>query len=206
MLHTTNMHESSNISSVWYWMFQTFYSVVFLLFILIYHLHNMTSPMFSLSGLYLFTDLLTLLSSLNLIDSLINPHLLCKGGDRVIQTREEIIATQGQTVSLQCTFMSDNTPYLFWYKQQINDFPRFVLQRSTFGGDNAEEFHKNRFDAQIQNTSVPLRIQNLQLSDSALYYCALRPTVTGNTDSPQKPAEHKSHFPLPLRSVHRHYA
>ncbi|KAK0151621.1 T cell receptor alpha variable 3 [Merluccius polli] len=27
------------------------------------------------------------------------------------------------------------------------------------------------FDAQIQNTSVPLRIQNLQLSDSALYYC-----------------------------------
>ena len=95
----------------------------------------------------------------------------------------EVIATEGHTVSLQCTFGTDSTPYLFWYKQQRNDFPRFVLQRSTLGGKEAEEFPKERFDAQIQNTSVPLRIQNLQLSDSALYYCALRPTVTGNTDS-----------------------
>ncbi|CAL8234873.1 unnamed protein product [Boreogadus saida] len=107
----------------------------------------------------------------------------CKGEDSVNQISEEVIATEGHTVSLQCTFETDYTPYLFWYKQQSNDFPRFVLQRSTFGGKEAEEFPKERFDAQIQNTSVPLRIQNLQLSDSALYYCALRPTVTGNTDS-----------------------
>ena len=118
----------------------------------------------------------------------------------------EVIATEGHTVSLQCTFGTDSTPYLFWYKQQRNDFPRFVLQRSTLGGKEAEEFPKERFDAQIQNTSVPLRIQNLQLSDSALYYCALKPTVTGNGLPVQKPAEHKTHFPLPQRSVHKHYA
>ena len=133
----------------------------------------------------------------------------CKRGDRVIQNRENIIATEGLTIRLGCTFeTTDSNPYLFWYKQQINNIPRFMLRRFTIGeGDNAAEFLKNRFDAQIQNTSVPLRIQNLQLSDSALYYCALRPTVTGNTDSLyKKPAEHKSHFSLPLRSVHRHYA
>ncbi|CAL8313385.1 unnamed protein product [Gadus morhua 'NCC'] len=106
----------------------------------------------------------------------------CKGEDSVNQI-SEVIATEGHTVSLQCTFETDSTPYLFWYKQQRNDFPRFVLQRSTFGGKEAEEFPKERFDAKIQNTSVPLSIQNLQLSDSALYYCALKPTVTGNTDS-----------------------
>ncbi|KAK0144427.1 T cell receptor alpha variable 38-1 [Merluccius polli] len=109
----------------------------------------------------------------------------CKGEDRVIQTREDVIATEGHTVSLGCTFetISANA-YLFWYKQDINDFPRFILSRFTYGGGhNAAEFNKDRFDAQIQNTSVPLRIQNLQMSDSALYYCGLKPTVTGNTDS-----------------------
>uniref|UniRef100_A0A8C5AJ49 Ig-like domain-containing protein n=1 Tax=Gadus morhua TaxID=8049 RepID=A0A8C5AJ49_GADMO len=94
---------------------------------------------------------------------------------------------------------TDTNAYLFWYKQQINDLPRFMLRRFTVGeGDNAAEFHKDRFDAQIQNKSVPLRIQNLQLSDSALYYCALRPTVTGNTDSLYKnmlSRKHTSLFP-----------
>ena len=103
----------------------------------------------------------------------------------VIQTKGDVIATEGLTVSLDCTYVTtDSGPSLFWYKQQINNFPSFMLQRTTYGsGLNAAEFLKDRFDAQIQNTSVPLRIQNLQLSDSALYYCALRPTVTGNTDS-----------------------
>ncbi|XP_056453078.1 T cell receptor alpha variable 38-2/delta variable 8 [Gadus chalcogrammus] len=108
----------------------------------------------------------------------------CNGEDRVNQTGEYVIATEGLTVSLRCTFeTTDSSPSLFWYKQQTHDFPRFMLRRSTFGGDNAPEFRKDRFDAQIQIKSVPLSIQNLQLSDSALYYCALRPTVTGNTDS-----------------------
>ena len=103
----------------------------------------------------------------------------------MIQTGEDVFATEGLTVSLRCTFKTtDTNAYLFWYKQQINDLPRFMLRRFTIGeGDNAAEFHKDRFDAQIQNTSVPLRINNLQLSDSALYYCALKPTATGNTDS-----------------------
>ena len=117
------------------------------------------------------------------------------------QPREDVISTEGLTVSLRCTFKTMSTnAYVFWYKQQVNDLPRFMLQRFTIGeGNNAAEFHKDRFDAQIQNTSVPLRIQNLQLSDSALYYCALRPTVTGNTYSLYKnllSTKHSSLSPL----------
>uniref|UniRef100_A0A667WCU3 Ig-like domain-containing protein n=1 Tax=Myripristis murdjan TaxID=586833 RepID=A0A667WCU3_9TELE len=94
-------------------------------------------------------------------------HETLHGGD--------VIATEGETLALDCTFeTSDNKrAYLFWYKQEVNDFPKFMLQRNSYApGNNAEEFPKEKFDAQINDTSVPLTILKLQPSDSALYYCA----------------------------------
>ncbi|KAL7386185.1 hypothetical protein ABVT39_007658 [Epinephelus coioides] len=108
--------------------------------------------------------------------------LECKGEDRVIQPTGDVIATEGHTVTLGCTFeTSDPFPYLYWYKQETKDHPKYMLKRSSNTGDNAPEFQKDRFDATLNKTSVPLKIQKLQLSDSAVYYCALQPTVTGNT-------------------------
>uniref|UniRef100_A0AAZ1XYE5 Ig-like domain-containing protein n=1 Tax=Oreochromis aureus TaxID=47969 RepID=A0AAZ1XYE5_OREAU len=111
----------------------------------------------------------------------------CKGEDKVIQEQGDVTAAEGDTVTLGCTYeTSDSFPYLFWYKEELNDFPKYVLRRDTTGtADNAQEFPKDRFDAELnkRENSVPLKIQKLQLSDSAVYYCALQPTltVTGNT-------------------------
>ncbi|KAL7385844.1 hypothetical protein ABVT39_001125 [Epinephelus coioides] len=107
--------------------------------------------------------------------------LECKGEDRVIQPTGDVIATEGHTVTLGCTFETTRAgPTLFWYKQDLNDYPKFML-RGYSGAKDAGVFQEDRFDATLNKTSVPLKIQKLQLSDSAVYYCALQPTVTGNT-------------------------
>uniref|UniRef100_A0A3Q1J0A1 Ig-like domain-containing protein n=1 Tax=Anabas testudineus TaxID=64144 RepID=A0A3Q1J0A1_ANATE len=102
---------------------------------------------------------------------------------KVIQTTGDVTATEGDAVTLNCMFETSYTgPYLFWYKQEKNNFLKYILRRDTIGTkDNAPEFNKQRFDAAIEDKSVPLKIQKLHVSDSAVYYCALRPTVTGNS-------------------------
>nr|AAO88994.1 T cell receptor alpha chain [Stegastes partitus] len=106
----------------------------------------------------------------------------CKGEDKVIQPPEDVIAAEGDTVTLGCTFETSNPTQAnsFWYKQEANNFPKYLLRCGSYGNDNAPEFQKDRFDAQVNKTSVPLKIQKLQLSDSAVYYCALRPNGYGN--------------------------
>ncbi|XP_030606938.1 immunoglobulin kappa light chain-like [Archocentrus centrarchus] len=103
----------------------------------------------------------------------------CKGEDKVMQPAGDVTAAEGDTVTLGCTYETTASySYLFWYKQEAKDFPNYVLQRGTTGtADNAPKFPKDKFNAELNKTSVPLKIQKLQLSDSAVYYCALRPTA-----------------------------
>ncbi|TWW54846.1 T-cell receptor alpha chain V region CTL-F3 [Takifugu flavidus] len=102
----------------------------------------------------------------------------CRGEDKVMQPPEDVVAAEGDTVTLDCTFQtSDTNPYLFWYKQENNNFPKLLLRAKQKPSD------PQRISALIIKTSAPLKIQELQLSDSAVYYCALRPTVTGSSRS-----------------------
>uniref|UniRef100_A0A3P9DTX4 Ig-like domain-containing protein n=1 Tax=Maylandia zebra TaxID=106582 RepID=A0A3P9DTX4_9CICH len=107
-------------------------------------------------------------------------------GDSITPQQPEVTKTEGESVKLTCSYetTSDTTNnYLFWYKQDGNNSPKFILMRySGDQGNTAEEF-KERFSSTLDSSirSVPLKIQKLQLSDSAVYYCALQPTVTGNS-------------------------
>uniref|UniRef100_A0A3Q0SL08 Ig-like domain-containing protein n=1 Tax=Amphilophus citrinellus TaxID=61819 RepID=A0A3Q0SL08_AMPCI len=96
--------------------------------------------------------------------------------DNVLQPKGDETAAEGSTVTLHCLYNSSSTQTsLFWYKQDGNNSPKFILSRfSGNEGTTADEF-KERFSSTLDSTSrsVPLKIQKLQLSDSAVYYCAL---------------------------------
>uniref|UniRef100_A0A672PD92 Ig-like domain-containing protein n=1 Tax=Sinocyclocheilus grahami TaxID=75366 RepID=A0A672PD92_SINGR len=89
-------------------------------------------------------------------------------------------AVEGETVTINCTYSTtDSFPYLFWYQQEINGYPRYMLKKFPGSGEVDKQF-EGRFDANLytSRTSVPLTIQDVRVSDSAVYYCALKPTVT----------------------------
>ena len=102
----------------------------------------------------------------------------------MLQPKGDVTAAEGEAVTLDCQYNSSGTNhYLFWYKQDGNNSPKFILSRVKLDEGNTPDEFKERFSSTLDSNlrSVPLKIQKLQLSDSAVYYCALQPTVTGNT-------------------------
>lgn len=98
-----------------------------------------------------------------------------------MQSKPVMTAYEDGTATLDCTYKATSTQYpnLLWYQQKTNGSPKYMLIRSSGSSSNVEEF-KDRFNA-ILNTSlksVPLTIKDVRVSDSAVYYCALQPTVT----------------------------
>ncbi|XP_065809417.1 uncharacterized protein [Labrus bergylta] len=125
----------------------------------------------------------TLNRTLSIMDNTHHPlHSTFTRQRRVIQPTEDVFASERDTVTLDCTFETNDTnPFLFWYRQEAGDFPKYMLRCYSNKAENAPGISEDRFKAAINGKSVPLKIQKLQLTDSAVYYCALRPTVTGNT-------------------------
>ncbi|CAB1326151.1 unnamed protein product [Coregonus sp. 'balchen'] len=72
----------------------------------------------------------------------------CRAEDNVAQPTEDVMVVEGQQTTLTCLYdTTDRLPYLFWYKQQANGKPMFMLRKDTVGvGETAAEF-KERFHA-----------------------------------------------------------
>ncbi|MEE6509021.1 hypothetical protein FKM82_023856, partial [Ascaphus truei] len=99
--------------------------------------------------------------------------------ENVTQALSAVTAREGGQVTFDCKYETiDTTPYLHWYVQHPGQSPRFILARNPYS-DKEEELGTN-YAAKLnkENKSIYLRVSDLSVSDSGMYYCALRPTVS----------------------------
>ncbi|KAI5087123.1 hypothetical protein C0J45_24340, partial [Silurus meridionalis] len=84
-----------------------------------------------------------------------------------------------ENVTLSCNYKTSATNnYLHWYRQHPKSKPAFLLNIMQTGTLLSKK--PPQMDAKIRGDNVDLIISSAAVSDSALYYCALVPTVTGN--------------------------
>ena len=104
-----------------------------------------------------------------------------------VEQRENSLEGTSVTLSYPLSQIATGNDYFFWYRQYPGEPPQFLLSISGFGINKTAESlgSDKRFSTELteEKTGVDLKISSVAVTDSALYYCALRPTVTGNTDS-----------------------
>uniref|UniRef100_A0A671Q6D9 T-cell receptor alpha/delta variable 23.1.2 n=1 Tax=Sinocyclocheilus anshuiensis TaxID=1608454 RepID=A0A671Q6D9_9TELE len=85
-----------------------------------------------------------------------------------------IYRTEEERVTLSCSYdTSSNYVYLYWYRQYPNREPEYLLYKGARSQSSYEDI-PDRFQSATSQTSTELSIKSVTLSDSALYYCALR--------------------------------
>uniref|UniRef100_A0A673BZ11 Ig-like domain-containing protein n=1 Tax=Sphaeramia orbicularis TaxID=375764 RepID=A0A673BZ11_9TELE len=104
-----------------------------------------------------------------------------------MQPQGDVTAAEGEAVTLGCRYNSSYpSNYLYWYKQEGNSRPTFILNRLTLDQGTTAETFKERFTSTLDQTSRSLTIPVLTLADTALYYCegsGIEPTASYQMDS-----------------------
>uniref|UniRef100_A0A3Q0RG83 Ig-like domain-containing protein n=1 Tax=Amphilophus citrinellus TaxID=61819 RepID=A0A3Q0RG83_AMPCI len=109
----------------------------------------------------------------------------CKGEDKVIQPAGDVTAAEGDTVTLGCTFQTTDpttgSDYFFWYRQYPGKPPELLISHTGTGAKLSDPVSGLRFHVSDDKKGMDLQISSAAVTDSAVYYCALRPTATGNS-------------------------
>ncbi|KAI7802058.1 TCR-alpha V segment II-62 [Triplophysa rosa] len=104
--------------------------------------------------------------------------------DVITSRKDNVFATAGDRVTLSCNFSSGYVSSLHWYRQYLGSPPQFLILDYSGSVVNANPpIQGISIKHRKEDQEVDLEIESAAVSDSALYYCALEPTVTRNTTS-----------------------
>uniref|UniRef100_A0A3Q2FHH4 Ig-like domain-containing protein n=1 Tax=Cyprinodon variegatus TaxID=28743 RepID=A0A3Q2FHH4_CYPVA len=91
--------------------------------------------------------------------------------------KTEEFTLEGGSVILSCSYTKGSVQFLFWYRQYPGKHTEFLKSHSPFGGVE----HLDRLKFEGNEDKMSMTISSAELTDSAVYYCAVKPTVTANT-------------------------
>ncbi|ROI93816.1 Ig heavy chain V region 108A [Anabarilius grahami] len=97
------------------------------------------------------------------------------------QQENKVLKSAGDEVTLSCKY--DGANNLHWYRQYPGSKPEFLAYIYPHGTPSEPLPPRLLPKVDKNDNLVYLEISSAEVSDSALYYCALTPTVTGNTSS-----------------------
>ncbi|KAJ4921607.1 hypothetical protein JOQ06_022989, partial [Pogonophryne albipinna] len=94
--------------------------------------------------------------------------------------KTEEFSPEGSYVTLSYKAGS-NANYYFWYRQYPGEPPEFLISHSASGAVGTNPIPG--LNITVESNRINMIISSAAVTDSAVYYCALRPTVTGNTNT-----------------------
>ncbi len=105
-------------------------------------------------------------------------------------TKQQVL--EEGTVTISCSYSGSNINGFQWYRQSSNTAPEFILQAFESLGPQ----QKDRYVADVQKNEkqLDLKISKTEIADSAVYYCALVPKVTGNPSTLYTNLRYDSHI------------
>ncbi|KAJ1167984.1 hypothetical protein NDU88_008367 [Pleurodeles waltl] len=108
--------------------------------------------------------------------------------DEVIQLRSEVWGKQGDAETLSCSYFTKmNFPCLYWYRQYPHQRLQYILRKpgkpSACSQDMASVTN-GRVTSVANSSFTSITIHQLEVEDSAEYYCATEDAAQGHIASP----------------------
>ncbi|KAK9538308.1 hypothetical protein VZT92_003492 [Zoarces viviparus] len=96
-----------------------------------------------------------------------------------VKKEENSLEDTTVTLSYKYSKQATGSDYFFWYRQHPGKPPEFIISHLASGGILKSPI--SGLKIRVDQNQISMNISSAAVTDSAVYYCALKPTVTGNT-------------------------
>uniref|UniRef100_A0A3Q0SGC9 Ig-like domain-containing protein n=1 Tax=Amphilophus citrinellus TaxID=61819 RepID=A0A3Q0SGC9_AMPCI len=103
--------------------------------------------------------------------------------EELTPNNKEVFSVEGSAVTLSYKYSKQATgsDYFFWYRQYPRKPPEFLISHTGTGAKLSDPVNRLSFHVSDDKKGMDLQISSAAVTDSAVYYCAVTPTVTGNS-------------------------